>query len=87
LTSLRNPAEIQLPMILLTPEFCIQAGYTLGAYCSTCRTLRDVDLLALAASGREKVAIGEMKFRCSQCGNLGQPHVMGWEAGERRTWS
>lgn len=56
-------------MILLTPEFCLSAHYTLGVFCARCRVTRDVDLLALCASGREKQAIGEMTFRCRACGD------------------
>ncbi len=73
-------------MILLTPEFCLSAHYTLGVFCARCRVTRDVDLLALCASGREKQAIGEMTFRCRVCGEVGTPQVMGWALGERTTW-
>lgn len=74
-------------MILLTPEFCLQANYALSVHCARCRVLRDVDLLALAASGREKMEIGKMRFRCTKCGEPGQPIVSGWAEGDRKTWS
>lgn len=73
-------------MILLTPEFCLSAGYSLAVHCRNCRVLRNVDLTALCASGREKQAIGEMTFRCRMCGEVGTPQVMGWVLGERTTW-
>lgn len=69
----------------LTPNVMKAIDARLSIYCPGCRVIREADLLALIVAGRGNQPIREMLFKCTACGDAGQPSA-DWFDGEKRRY-
>ena len=73
------------PITIETIDDLLQYGYTLALNCQPCDRWVMVDLEGMKEAGRGQQSYVEMKFRCSECGEIASKQLrspLAWKEGQ-----